>query len=266
MDTSTITFVGDSSTVTWFFASFDPMFNLIDSVYCPPTNPPNTPPPLFGIGSAYIESSPLTVTNACYIMGIYYDQNTYQLVNTLYISDVNALQERPFSCLPGNGISSENNLQNVIRNNLSYGLLDLSTLPTENISFLFCGDITQYVADDNMILTLSSTGCSNKGFLFGNHDSIPSICVSPDVVAGVASNWVPDYSSPYETSYPYSAVIPPSSTPTQRGNNIKNKISTTLTNNKQPTTSNNMLIYIIVLVIIIAIVISIFTLIMYKRK
>jgi hypothetical protein len=262
MDTSTITFVGNSPTVTWFFASFDSMFNLIDSVYCPPTNTQNIPPSLIGISSAYIESSPLTVTNACYIMGIYYDQNTYQLVNTLYISDVNALQEKPFSCLPGNGISSENNLQNVIRNNLSYGLLDLSTLPTENISFLFCGDITKYVADDNMILTLSPTGCSGKGFIFGNHASIPNICVSPDVVAGVASNWVLDYSSPYETSYPYSAVIPPP----QRGNNIKNKISTTLANNKQPTTSNNMLIYIIVIIIIIAVIISIFILIMYKHN
>lgn len=208
MNTSTVSFTSSYSTVSWFFASFDPGFNLVDSIYCPPANTPNAPPPLLGIGSEYIVSDPMTIVTGGYIQAVYFDQSKYYLTNTLFISDVNGIQERPLSALLGsNASANKQNLRSIGMNNKNTGLLDISTLPNENVSFILCGDITRYVADDTAILSLPH-GCSG-GFIFGNNDSAPSICVAPDVITVVADNWVSDYASPYPDAYPPSFTIPP---------------------------------------------------------
>lgn len=227
MNTSAISFTSSYSTISWFFASFDANFNLVDSIYCPPANSPNAPPPLLGIGSEYIVSDPMNVITGGYIQAIYFDQQKYCATNTLYISDVNGIQERPLSALIGsNAQANQKNLQKMAVTNKNTGLLDISTLPNENVSFVLCGDVTPFVANDTTILSLPH-GCSN-GFIFGNNDSAPSICVAPDVITAIANNWVSDYASPYKTAYP-----------TSYSSSTSNTSSTSTGNNTGSNTSNN---------------------------
>ena len=272
MDTASVTFITSDNVTGLFMASFDQSFNLIGSVYCPPANSPSSPPPLFGVGSNYVESDPLMVINGGYIMTIQYDGNIYQLISTFYVSDVNALPDRPFVCIPGGGLSTETNISDIMKNNLNAGLLDLSTLSSYNISLIVCGNINAYVADDTEMLTLPN-GC-NSGFIFGNNPNGPSICVSPDIVSGVASNWVADYSYPYQST-PYSGSVtgtPPFGSSTTGssttgssnvGSKVKgflNDVKSAVSNGKVPkknSSSNTALILIIILIVVIAILIGV---------
>lgn len=177
-NTNTIQFsniTDPTDNVAWYFASFDPAFTMIDSTM-----------------TFDKTSELLTVTTGGYIIGIYYDHRTYQLTNTLYISDASKIQGSGiFSCQMGNNpiLGRNYGLGAVAAANKKVGLYDISTKPS-TIQFTLCGKVDDYIIGNDASSLLPNL-CAD-GYIFGDSDNI-NICVGPSVVTAVAKNYVPSF-------------------------------------------------------------------------
>lgn len=234
---STVSFISNDTDVVWFFSSFDAGFSVIDTMKV-----------YMGV------SAPMTVSNGCYIMGIYYDHNTYQLTNTLYISDVSALSPNPIPCDAGTDpiLNKDYGLKAVAAFNKKIGLFDLSKPRDFEASFALCGSIDKYVIGNDAVMLLPNQ-CAN-GYTFGRKDDV-NICVGPEVVTAIANNFVSGFVGKPSLMNKYKSNLLDNAKDFVK-NNIKNVANISKNTGSNASTNSYTTIIMIILFIIFACVIA----------
>ena len=229
---STASFISNDNEGSWLLGSFDPKFNMIDSIN------------LQDDGGTGV----LKVSNGCYIIGIYYIQkyNLFELTNTLYISDVSQIPTTPFQVMNSGGITDKGyNLKAVAALNKKWGLLDLSSdqVASGVINLVLCGNISKFVrAGVPLPPDVSTTSCPN-GYIFG--DSANNFCVGSNVVTVVANNYITGFT-------PKSSLL--------------GKLGITLPSGVSVTSSNSSLSNIVIIIAIILFIIACIAVALYVRK
>jgi len=173
---NTVSLSSNDDNGSWLFGSFDPKFNMIDSIILQDKGSVDT----------------LQIVNGCYIVGIYYVKKYYQyeLTNTLYVSDVTNLQSANFQCVNYSGFTDKGyNLKAVAALNKQWGLYDLSSSrnASNTINFTLCGNISKFIRDGVPLPNTLPNTCP-YGYFFGKAPS--GVCVGASVITAVANNFI----------------------------------------------------------------------------